>query len=542
MSGEHPSGADPVDRPGRVVELRDDSEIAAAIDLGTNSFHLLVARVDADGRFDVLAKEKEMVRLGSGSGDMAHLQPEAMERGIQCLRRFRQVADTYDATIAAVATSALREASNRDDFVTRARDEAGIDIEVVSGVEEARLIHLGVLQSVPVFDQRILVVDIGGGSTEFLVGQGADVLVARSTKLGAIRLTDRFFPEGRVKRKAVAECRTFIQSFLVPTFAAVRPHLPVVAVGSSGTINTIGHMAVANRGGDPSAPLNGESFTRDELVAVVASVVDAKDPEDRADLDGLDERRRDIIVAGAVLLEEIFAGCGLEAMTVSEAALREGILIDRAADPVPDAFHHLSDIRRQSVLRMADLFHEDLEHIHTATDLALALFDGAAHLHGLGLTERDYLEAAGLLHNIGLFISHAAHHKHSYYVIRHSDQLAGFTDHEIEIIALVARYHRKSEPKPSHDEFQALSHEDQQVVRTLAGMLRVGIALDRTRQQGVDQLTVRTPDAEDAVVVDVAVTAGCDLSLERYSVHQRLGLLESALGRPCRVEFTEDAS
>lgn len=525
-----------LDRPEGLRELRGDGMVHAAIDLGTNSFHLLVARLEADGRFDVVAKEKENVRLGSGSGDMSELTPDAIERGIQTLRRFRQVADSFGAQVSAVATSALREAANRSVFVTRARDEAGVDVDVVSGVEEARLIHLGVIQALPLFDEQILVVDIGGGSTEFLVGRGQDVRSAHSTKLGAIRLTDRFFPKGVVSKGAAAECRTHVRSFLVPTIRRVREYRPFIAVGSSGTINTVARMVVAKRGGDPDAPTNGVTFTRDELGGVVSDVLSAKRPAGRADLAGLDERRQDIIVAGAVLLEQILEGLAIDEMTVSEAALREGILLDRATRVDADAsFHHLSDIRRQSVLRMAERYHEDLGHIQRATDLALELFDQTAELHGLGVAPRDLLEAAGLLHNVGLFVSHAAHHKHSYYVIRNSDQLNGFTDREIELIAQVARYHRKSAPKPTHVEFQGLGDADQHLVRVLAGMLRVGIALDRTRQGGIAGIDVA--DAAGTLTIAVEARAGIDLSLEHYTATQRCRLLGSALDRDVRIDL-----
>ena len=197
-------------------------EIRAAIDLGTNSFHLVVARVEPDGQFDVLDREKEVVRLGSGAGVMRLLTPEAIDRGIDALGRLRRIADGFDATIDAVATSALREALNRDEFLERARDEVGIDVDIVSGVEEARLIHLGVIHFVPLHDERILVIDIGGGSTELIVGEQTDVLLARSLKLGAIRLTDRFFPGGEIQPKAVAECRRYVRSFLAPAVADIR--------------------------------------------------------------------------------------------------------------------------------------------------------------------------------------------------------------------------------------------------------------------------------------------------------------------------------
>src|SRR4051794_37829552 len=186
----------------------------AAIDIGTNSFHLVVARPTGNNRFEILARDKEVVRLGTGSGDMKELQPDAIERGVAALGRFRRIADTFGAEVHAVATSAVREAENRDEFLEAALTTASVGVEVISGVEEARLIHLGVLQAVPVFDQQVLVVDIGGGSTEFIVGRGGEVLAARSLKVGAIRLTERFFRREPVKKKAVEEARKYVKSYL----------------------------------------------------------------------------------------------------------------------------------------------------------------------------------------------------------------------------------------------------------------------------------------------------------------------------------------
>ena len=524
------------DRPPSLGGLRGDAEVRAAIDLGTNSFHLIVARVEADGQFDLLTKDKEVVRLGSGAGELRTITPDAIERGLAALDRFARIAEVYGATIDAVGTSALREATNRDEFVRRARDETGIDVDVVAGAEEARLIHLGVIQTLPVFEERILVVDIGGGSTEFAVGEGADVELARSLKLGAIRLTDRFFPEGRVRGKAVTACRDYVRSFLTPAISDVRTHLPFRAVGSSGTILNLARIVAAADGRDPDAVGSGDWFTRDELRAVVDDILARTTAADRADIVGLDEKRRDIIPAGAILLEEILDLLELERMAVSDGALREGILLDRAAARnARRVEHRLGDIRRRSVTRMAAMFHEDLTHIERATDLALQLFDGLRAEHGLGDADRDLLEAAGLLHNVGLFVSHAAHHKHSYYVIRNTDQLDGFTDREIELIAQIARYHRKSQPKSSHDEFTALAEDDRRRVRVLAGILRVGIALDRSRRGASERIEVRRRD--DAVVIEVQHVADLDMSLERYATDERLALLESALERPIRLRF-----
>jgi exopolyphosphatase/guanosine-5'-triphosphate,3'-diphosphate pyrophosphatase len=532
-----------IDRPNRMPEPRASSEIRAAIDLGTNSFHLLVARVDRDGHFDVLGREKEVVRLGSGAGELKRITPDAIERGLAALGRFRLIADSFGATIAAVGTSALREARNRDEFLTRARDEVGVHVDVVSGVEEARLIHLGVLQTLPVFDELVVVVDIGGGSTEFVVGEGTDVHLARSLKLGAIRLTDRFCSDGVVDPGVVDACRSYVRSFLVPVLAdvaAVTADRPFRVVASSGTALTLARIVAASRGDDPASVASGDTVSAAELRHAVARIVGARKPDDRADIEGLDERRRDIIPAGAVLLEEIVDLLGVDGFVVSDAALREGLLVDRVASrPTPPVLHRLGDIRRRSVVRMANAFHQDLGHIAQATDLALELFDGLEPAHGLSAADRDLLEAAGLLHNVGLFISHAAHHRHSYYVIRNTDQLVGFTDREIELIAQIARYHRKSEPKPRHVEFQALGRADRDRVRILAGILRIAIALDRTRRGAVEVVTVHHPE-RGGVDIEVHHPPDADMALERYTAEQRLGLLGRALGAEIRLHFVAD--
>ena len=221
--------------------------VLAALDLGTNSFHLVVARVVGDG-YEVIAREKQTIRLGHGGGDMKLLTDDAMDRGIASLQHMARVAAVHEAPIRAVATSAVREAENNDVFIRRARVEAGVDIEVVSGIEEARLIHLGVLQAVPAFESLLIGVDIGGGSTEVFVGQRGEMLTARSFKLGAVRLTDRFFPGGHTSPPSIHECSTYVRSVLAGFEREVAELGFDVAVASSGTAETIAMLVTAERG------------------------------------------------------------------------------------------------------------------------------------------------------------------------------------------------------------------------------------------------------------------------------------------------------
>ena len=200
------------------------SDSLAAIDIGTNSVHLVVVKVKENNRFEILAQEKEVVRLGSGSKDMKYLKEDAVDRGIEALKRFKQIAEISQAEIRAVATSAVREALNRDVFIQRARAETGIEVEVISGFEEARLIYLGALQALPVFEKKILLIDIGGGSTEFLIGKGGDVIEANSLKLGAIRMTEKFFKDEPIDPKDVNRCRQYVKVYLHSMAREVRKH------------------------------------------------------------------------------------------------------------------------------------------------------------------------------------------------------------------------------------------------------------------------------------------------------------------------------
>ena len=509
-----------------MTDTPESSPYRAAIDIGTNSMHLVVAKLGEHGGFEMLTSEKEMVRLGQGGGEMKQLAPDAIERGIKALSRMAKVAASFgDVELVAVATSAVREATNKGEFIDRARDEVGIEVEVISGFEEARLIHLGVLQALPVFDKRLLVIDIGGGSTEFLVGEGAQAIEARSMKLGAIRLTERFFPDlvagdGAVSSDAVESCRNYVRAALSPVAHELGGHQPELAIASSGTATTLAAIAAATRG-DDVRQMNGTTFTAEELATVVASVT-SKTTAARSKIEGLDTKRVDIIVAGGILLDEIARAFALDAFTISEFALREGVLFDRFGA----GEERLEDLRRSNVLRLARQLDPDSDHAEHTAELATQLFDRTRKLHGMGDAERELLEAASIVHNVGLFISHSSHHKHSYYVIRNSEQLTGFAEREIELIALIARYHRKGRPADKHPEFAALTDDDKQLVRKLAGMLRVAIGLDRSHAASVSSLRVFLKDGR--VEIEPIAAPGADLDVEYYAAAERSKLMAEA--------------
>lgn len=497
----------------------------AALDIGTNSFHLVVARL-LDNGYEVVTREKETVRLGHGGGDMKELSADAIDRGISSMRRMQRIAAAHNAPIRAVATSAVREAENADVLLGRARREAKIDVEVISGLEEARLIYLGVLQAVPAFDQRLILVDIGGGSTEVLVGERGETLAARSFKLGAVRLTDRFFTGGATSAEAVSDCRSFIRSILATFEREVEEFGFDIAIASSGTAETIARMIHATRDDTSLRTFNRFEFTVAELQSITETLAKKRSSDERRATPGLDPTRADIIVAGALVLEGVADIFGIKRFVFSEGALREGVLLDTIARMQGGALHHLRDVSRRSIRALAERCDDDLPHSAHVAALALQLFDATGSLHGLAADAREYLEAGALLANVGLVISHSKHHLHSYYVIRNSE-LTGLTDAEIEIIAQIARYHRKSAPKAGHTEFGRLSADDQRLVRTLAGILRVAIGLDRSHDGRVRSVMAQVRG--DRLVIEAESKRGREISLELYTANERSNLLEEVL-------------
>lgn len=510
------------------------SELVAALDIGTNSFHLVVAK-PVPGGFEVVTREKDVVRLGHGGGDMKELTDEAIERGVRSLTRMAEIASSHEAEVRAVATSAVREAKNRSDFIKQVRKATGIEIEVISGVEEARLIHLGVVNAIGIHDQSMFVCDIGGGSTEVVVGLDDEVLFARSFKLGAVRLTDRFFASTTLHPSAIPSCRSFIRS----TLSVVAPEvheLGFEAVAtSSGTAETIAKMIQLVRGIPEPKSMNRFEFTADEVRAVVTSLQRVPTIDERVKHFGLEPNRADIILAGALILEGIVDTFGLKTLMFSDYALREGLLLDTLRREGLIEVDEDHDAARRSVQQLADRCDDRPEHSQHVAELAGQLFDELEEPLNLRPEWRRYLEFASLLANVGVVVSHAKHHLHSYYLIRNSE-LMGLTDREVEIVAQVARYHRKSVPKPEHAEFAALTAADQRIVRTLAAILRVAVGLDRTYDARVKTATAKLGSTE---LVITAKSRGkkSDISLNLYAANERKGLLADVSKR--RVKFLE---
>jgi exopolyphosphatase/guanosine-5'-triphosphate,3'-diphosphate pyrophosphatase len=510
----------------------------AAIDIGSNSIHMVVVEVAGSGGFEVVEREKEMVRLGAGTLARGRLSAAAMKRGLAVLLEYKQLARNHRVDkIVAVATSAVREARNGEDFLDQVGRETGIWPRVASGETEARLIYLAALHSIHLEGKRALVLDIGGGSLELALGAGRRLEWAVSEKLGVLRMTERFVHSDPLSVKDESRLEAAIGKALAPHVEAVRGAGFECAIGTSGTVLALGAIAHHLEHGQApetlhhlKVPARGIHELRKQLVASTE--------RDRLRLPGIDARRADLLVAGAVLLDTVLSRLGVEELILCEWALREGILLDyidrhprslARAEAIPDP-------RQRSVIALAERCLFDEAHARHVAGLAVSLFDQTRPRHGLGERERALLEYAALLHDIGHHIAYPGHHKHTYYLIKNAG-LRGFDPLEVELLANVARYHRRGHPRRRHPEFGALPKEGRRVVRVLAGLLRVADALDRSHRQTIRTLTV----AERAGTLKIRGLASGDCELELWGVPRRTTLLEEALDLPVRIEVVAAA-
>ena len=505
----------------------------AAIDLGSNSIHMVIVEVSASGAFVVKDREKQMVRLGASTLARRRLPAEAMRRGLAALREFRRLADTHGVDkLIAVATSAIREAVNGEDFLEQVGREIGVWPLAISGEEEARLIYLAALHSVHLEGKRTLVVDLGGGSVELALGSGRRLEWVASEKLGVLRMTERFVRTDPLSGKDEARLARRVEETLEPQARRIRETGFEVAVGTSGTILALGALAHEMENGSRPESLHHLTVTASALRAVRKRLV-SLDIRARLRLPGLDEDRADIVVAGSVILDTVLERLGVERLVLCEWALREGILLDyiHAHKRSLARAEAYPDVRRRSVMHLAERCLFDEAHARHVAGLALALFDGTRSRHGLSDAERALLEYAALLHDIGHHISHPGHHKHSYYLIKNGD-LRGFDPLEVELLANVARYHRRGFPRKKHAPFAALPRPSRRAARVLAGLLRLADALDRSHRQVIRSLTV----GERSGTLKVRCEADGDCELELWGVARRTDLMEKALGCAVRVE------
>ena len=510
----------------------------AAIDIGTNSIHMIVVQVRPDLSFEIIDREKEMVRLGAGGLDGRALTPEAMHAALQVLSKFRRLAESHKVDeVIAVATSATREAENGGEFLQAVTQQTGIRPRVISGTEEARLIHLAAVYGVSVPGDVAVVIDIGGGSVEVTRGAGPAIELGRSFKLGVIRLTERFVKtdplEPRDERKLVRHLDAEIGKYLHQIARAGFERV----IGTSGTILSLGAVASAAEGLAPGAPLRNRRFAAKQIHRVRKDLV-ALDLEKRLRVPGLEPRRADLAVAGAILLDELLRRLNASEITLCDMSLREGLVLDyisRHRKEIAQADRY-PDVRRRSVFELAERCNYWPEHSQHVARLAIGLFDQTRAIHGLTDREREWLEYAAILHDIGVHISYEGHHKHSYYLVKNGD-LRGFEPDEIEAIALVARYHRQATPKRKHEGFVDLPRRTRRNVRTLAAILRLAESLDRSHAQSITGLELHDRGDDDLL----QLRTGGDAELELWAATRHAAPFERLTGKPLRLEVSGHA-
>ena len=512
-------------KPGAIAA---DGLRLAAIDVGSNSIHLLVVQVNDDGSLGELSRLKEMVGLGRASFPSHRLSAISMERALLTLRRFALEAARWNVErTLAVATSAVREAENGGEFLERVRAELGLHVRVVSARDEARLIYHGVRRGVPLPDgTNALIIDVGGGSVEFVVADRAKPLLLESRKLGAARMTARFIKSDPAEPREVKALLAHYEAELTPLTEQVRPLAPTRVIGTSGTLLNLAAMADGGAPDDAGDDVPA-SIERAALGRVIERLLTSR-AEERAQMKGLDDQRKDQIVAGALLVSEIFKRFGIEKIEVSRSALREGILAEHLSRHRPELElrRTVPDPRRRAIYDLGHRCHWHREHGEQVARLCSSLFRQLRALHGLGAAELELIEYGALLHDVGAMIGRPEHHKHSAYLILNGD-LRPFGREEVRTIACVARFHRKAYPAKRHATYAALPKRLRRAVRVGAALLRIADGLDRTNCSVVTEVKCRVrPDQ-----VEVLVDSRGDAELEIWSAHSRGQLFERVFGR-----------
>ncbi|KAA8545230.1 hypothetical protein F0562_020014 [Nyssa sinensis] len=485
------------------------NHLFAAVDMGSNSFKLLIVRADpTTGRFLDLDRLKEPVVLGRDIPATGTISAPSQLRAIEALRQFQQILHSQQVSptqTRLVATSAVREAANRSEFLHKIHQTLGLEVDVLSGEEEARLVYMGVLQFHPVFSKTALIIDIGGGSTEFVIGKQGEVMFGTSLKLGHVTLTEQF-----VKHNQILKMRERIRSVIQHSglIEKVVQHGFDIAIGSSGTIRWIEKAVFFGYGRnlmDGVDLFDGYKrdwrFSREELGNLVERLCGEEGGlEEKFRRDGFFKRRSEFIVAGAVLLEEIFGVLGIDEMEVSGYALGEGVVAEKLSR-LFDGYDLNANARWRSVVRLGTRFNNKkrMKAASQCASIAKEIFEGVRKWNELAndqnklvvsLDDKDleYLEAACLLHNIGLLSGKKGYHKQSYHIIMNDNHLHGYSTEEVELIALLVKHHRKKFPKFHRAALQRFAKEVKRKFKILCAVIRVSVSVQRYQSVDIQEM------------------------------------------------------
>jgi len=505
----------------------------AAIDIGTNSIHMVIARAVRHTQFAVLDREREVVQVGRGSFRTGRLRRDAIRRTTQALRRFVQLARRHQVDrILCTATAAVREARNGGEFLREAREASGIGPRVIPAAEEGRLIYHALKAALRLEKEPSLIVDIGGGSVQLVAADPERMYGVVSLPLGALRLTETRIEHDpptereieRLRRVIRRRVRAGLKQFDLRRFARL--------YGSSGAIHALAQVASWDERGEEVRQINGHVLPAEAVARQSERLVRMNETQ-RERLPGIDARRAEIMVAGALVLSEILRSTGAPSITLSDYGVREGLVTDyllRHSREV-SALEPVDDLRRRSVLGLLSRFEGDGAHPRHVSRLARQLFEGLQPWHGLGDAERDLLEYSALLHDVGSVVGYDGHAAHSAYIIRNGN-LRGLQANEIEQIALIARYHGKGRPRRRRDaRYAALPKRARRTVKWLSAILRVAEGLDRSHYQLVRDVSVHRRGERLTIVATVAR----DVQLELWAGRERTDQLERLLGAEVRI-------
>lgn len=486
----------------------------AAVDIGSNSVRMLAAETSAGGSTKSLAAERQVTRLGASVFQNGRISGQAMDFVTQELARMAQIYRKLDViAVRAVATSAVRDASNQTEFLERASEALGTQVEIISGLEEARLIHLGVQTRWPQGEKRVLIVDLGGGSAELILSERGALVEAFSKPLGAVRLSEVFLKSDPPAPIELHRMNEYIEEKLATPLRriGVGPFDRVIATSASAAALVCAINRVSRARRDDA----------DRLKASVAQVrsfyrqVSALDLAGRRKIQGVGPRRAELIVAGAAVFRRTLELFRTPSLHYSGAGVRDGIITDLATRGVGRELTMLNRDQRRVVEQMARRYGTPLSHARKVAELAHRLFESLQPLHRLPAAHGKLLEASGYLHDIGHFVSASAHHKHSHYLVANSD-LPGFTDLERQMIAALCRYHRKAMPAPRHTPFQAFDPDVRRAITLLTPLLRIADSLDRSHDQRIEDLHVQLRNG----TVTLALDSPSDTDLEMWAVER----------------------
>ncbi len=523
--------------PANIPNL--EKQIIAAIDIGTNSIHMVIVEIDTSlPAFYIIAKEKDTVRLGDRDPKTGNLTPEAIDRSLSALKRCKDLADSLNTSqIIAVATSATREAGNGLAFLQRIERELGIQVNLISGQEEARRIYLGVLSGMNFGDRPHVIIDIGGGSTELILADEKEARFLSSTKVGAVRLTKEFVHTDPISEFELNYLQAYIRGKLERSTDEIWQQLQLNEtprlVGTSGTIETLAAVHGLKKYGTVPNPINGYEVSYKDLETITNKLAKMS-YEERYDIPGISDHRAEIILPGALILLETMKMLKLDSITICERALREGIIVDWMLSNglINNRLKYQNEVKNRNVIKIARKYQVDLDHTQRIANFALSIFDQTQNkLHDWENSAREILWSAAILHNCGLYISHSAHHKHSYYLIRNAE-LLGFTELDLELIANIARYHRKSKPKKKHESYYKLPHKEQQLmVRQLSAILRLAVALDRRKQGAISNIDCHWDATNRELKLHLqSQEIGDDCALELWSLDYKKPIFEEEYG------------